>query len=292
MLKSSKGIQPSNNTDALFRAWSQFIFDGMIAGGWVQTADTGQINFATVTRPTIANNARGYVILRMDDALQATVPVYLRLDFGSGGAANNMGLWVTLGAASDGAGAITNPWLSNPTSAQPLVSSLSNSTSLVQPYSFLSADNDRVQIAIAYNAAGAVGMIMSLERTHSPSGAHDGTGVIFYYGAASASFNRNQYLFAADLPQPPVENGFVAILPIRNVSVTSQNWGIGIPIPFAGLAQQPGSDVLVTQTNDALKYGRFGIDIYGRRVVYQAMFDGRVTGFGHDGTSIILLRAD
>ncbi len=81
-------------------------------------------------------------------------------------------------------------------------------------------------------------------------------------------------------------------MPFRNVGVASEHWGIGIPFPFAGLAQQPGMGVLVTQTLDATVYGRFGIDIYKRRVTYQAIFSARLTGFGHDGTTVVLLRAD
>lgn len=293
MLTSSKGIQPSNSTDAQFRAWSKFIFDGMVAGGWVQTADTGQIDFATVTRPTIANSARGYAVLRMDDSLQASVPVFARLDFGSGGAATVMAVWMTLGPSSDGAGAIGTPWLSNPTTAVALIQAGSSSTSLIQPFSWVSADTARAQVAVAFNAAASTtGLVFSLERTKTASGGDDGTGLLFLYGFGSASFNRNQYLFAADVTQPPVELGSAAVLTLRAPGVTSHNWGIGVPIPFAGLAQQPGSGVLVTQLNDASVIGRFVIYVYGERIIYQNVFSARLTGFGHDGTSQVLLRAD
>jgi len=291
--KSSKAIQPNNSTDAAFRAWSKFIFDGMIAGGWVQTADTGQINFATVTRPLAGNTARGYIIVRMDGSLQSTVPVYMRMDFGSGGSAAVMGVWVTLGPSSTGAGVINTPWLSNPTSGAALVQTASSSSAMVQPYSFISADTDRVHFVIGVNAAAStICILMSLERTKSASGNADGTGLLFYYSGSGGALNRNQYLFAADVPQPPVEQGTVAILPIRNTGVTSQNWGIGIPTPFAGLSQQPGLGVLITQSLDATNYGRFGIDVYGDRVVYQALFSVRATGFGRDGTTVVLMRFD
>lgn len=291
--KSSKGIQPSNSTDAFFRAWSKFIFDTMVAGGWVQTADTGQINFTTVTRPTLTNEQRGYVIMRMDDALQATAPVFLKMGFGSSGAANNMGVWLTLGASSDGAGTINNPWLSNASGTAPLVQAANNSTSLVQPYSWGSAGKARLQVVVAHNfAAVANSILISLERTKTGAGSDDATGLLLFYTASGGSVNRNQFLFAADVSQPPVEQGSQAILPLRNPGVTSQNWGISVPFPFAGLAQQPGKGILVTQTGDATIYGRFAIDVYGERITYNALFSYRLPGFNHDGVSIVLLRFD
>jgi hypothetical protein len=55
----------------------------MVAGGWVQTADTGQIDFATQAKPAGANTDAGYVVMRMNDVHQALRPVYVRLTFGS-----------------------------------------------------------------------------------------------------------------------------------------------------------------------------------------------------------------
>jgi hypothetical protein len=47
-LTLSNTLKPSNSSNALFRAWTKFIRDGFVAGGWLQTTDTGQIDFGTV----------------------------------------------------------------------------------------------------------------------------------------------------------------------------------------------------------------------------------------------------
>jgi hypothetical protein len=68
--------------DATFRVWGSGLAAQIAAMGLVQTSDTGQINWATVTRPAIGALA-GYEMWRFNDALQATKPVFIRLDYGS-----------------------------------------------------------------------------------------------------------------------------------------------------------------------------------------------------------------
>jgi hypothetical protein len=98
----------SNNTDALFRAWINEIHTAITAFGWVRTADTGQIDFATVARPAAINTFQGYAIYRMDDALQATAAVFLRIDFGTGSATDAPALKIRLAiGGTDGAGNLT-----------------------------------------------------------------------------------------------------------------------------------------------------------------------------------------
>lgn len=99
-----------NTSDATFRAWVSALV-GALTAVLVQTADTGQINVATVTRPATVNTSAGYVILRFSDALQATRPIFIKVEFGTGSnptvASTLPQLWLTVGKGSDGAGNIT-----------------------------------------------------------------------------------------------------------------------------------------------------------------------------------------
>ena len=72
-------IPVANNTDANFRLWCDFINDVLTTAGWVNTADTGQINLVTVTAPVAASTKQGYQIWRMNDALQSTKPCFIRI---------------------------------------------------------------------------------------------------------------------------------------------------------------------------------------------------------------------
>lgn len=93
--------------DATFRQWAQGIHNALVAVGMVQTADTGQINLATAARPGALNTAAGYEIFRFSDALQATAPVFIKIEYGVGGALDRPSIAVTVGTGTNGAGTLS-----------------------------------------------------------------------------------------------------------------------------------------------------------------------------------------
>jgi hypothetical protein len=70
--------------DSDFRSWGSGLSAQLAAIGLVKTSDTGQIDWTTVLKPTSSGQIRGFEIWRFNDALQATKPVFIRLDYGSG----------------------------------------------------------------------------------------------------------------------------------------------------------------------------------------------------------------
>lgn len=94
-------------TDAGFRAWAQKIHDALAAVGLTNTADTGQINLATVATPAANATDAGYQIWRFNDADQAAEPVFFKISYGRGGAATTPRLSIQTGRGSDGAGNLT-----------------------------------------------------------------------------------------------------------------------------------------------------------------------------------------
>lgn len=99
-----------NTTSEEFRRWGKAISDGIRAVGLVQTADTGQINWATVAAPTSGSavgTVQGHEIWQFDDALQATAPIFVKIEYGARVATEFPEMWVTLGRGSDGVGNIT-----------------------------------------------------------------------------------------------------------------------------------------------------------------------------------------
>lgn len=93
------GIQ--STSDATFRAWVSELLGYMIGVGMSYTADTGQINTATVARPA-ANASAGYAIFNLFSGL-----LYMKLEFGCGGSQTYPQMWITVGTGTDGAGTIT-----------------------------------------------------------------------------------------------------------------------------------------------------------------------------------------
>jgi hypothetical protein len=99
-----------HSTDALFRVWGSELSAKFAAVGLVQTADTGQINWATATRAanssSFATGNAGYEIWRFNDSVQAAAPIYMKVLYGTGlSGAPRIGIEV--GTGSDGAGTLT-----------------------------------------------------------------------------------------------------------------------------------------------------------------------------------------
>jgi hypothetical protein len=95
----------AHTTDAQFRAWGLELSNALQAAGFVKTADTGQINWATVVRPAI-NTSAGYEIYRFDDALQGTYPIFFKLEYGATTSATVAAMWLTVATGSNGAGTL------------------------------------------------------------------------------------------------------------------------------------------------------------------------------------------
>jgi len=97
----------AHTTDAEFRTWG-VEFNAKVAAtvSMVQAADTGQINWVTVTRPG-SNTNGGYEIWYLNDSLHATAPVYFRIDYGTGGGTGNPRIQITIGTGTNGAGTLT-----------------------------------------------------------------------------------------------------------------------------------------------------------------------------------------
>lgn len=98
----------AQTTNAQFQAWVNEVITALVTTcGLTQTTDTGQINPATVSTPGAINTSQGYVILRFNDTLQSTSPIFIKLEFGSAGAITTPQMWVTMGQGSNGSGTLT-----------------------------------------------------------------------------------------------------------------------------------------------------------------------------------------
>lgn len=96
-------FSPSNASDATFRAWGTDLNTSFAAVGLVQTADTGQINWTTVTKPAVGNTYAGYEIWRFSDS-----SIYMKWEYGTGSStALNIGIRLTIGTGSNGSGTLT-----------------------------------------------------------------------------------------------------------------------------------------------------------------------------------------
>lgn len=271
--RTSSSLLPDNSTDAHFRAWAGFIEDTLVTtGGWVVTGDTGQTAPASLAHPTIANTKQGYRVYRMADTLQGTSPVFMRIDFGSTATINNPGFWVTIGTGSDGAGTITGIVWNGGASATPNVGNSSNTTSLTNN-SYGSADTNRASLALFVQSNANYHLVFCIERTKDATGADTGVGLLIgYVPPALATLSRSRYIVLAGGSQPTEETGLSYILTQKNPSETfGSDIGCGIVIPFKGVAQQPGTNVMIVNSNDVSTEGQFTLTLYSSSRTYQQL---------------------
>lgn len=177
----------SGNTD--FQTWVQGLEAQFSACNLTQTADTGQINSATVTLPA-ANASAGYHIYRFNDSQQTARPMYLKLEFGVSNTTDKPNLWLTMGSGSDGAGNLTG----SVTSRKSLNTTTSKSAGITLP-SYCSGDGSRISLVTNYDSASAnFGLAFVIDRTRDANNNTTSDMVTVYQGAtASGSWCQSIY---------------------------------------------------------------------------------------------------
>lgn len=98
----------SQTTEAGFRAWGARFSQMLADAGLVKTADTGQIDWATATLPGV-NTISGYEVWQFTDALQATAPIFFKVEYGTGGNSSSLLVYLTVSTATNGAGNLSSP---------------------------------------------------------------------------------------------------------------------------------------------------------------------------------------
>lgn len=132
-------------TDAAFRVWGSELSVKLAAVGMVQTADTGQINWTTVTRAA-GSTAAGYEIWRLSSS-----NLFFKLEYGSGNANTSPSLWLTAGTGSNGSGTLTGQQ-----STRKQVGATANPTSTTTNYqSYLCASANYFGLAWKIGASAA-----------------------------------------------------------------------------------------------------------------------------------------
>lgn len=175
-----------HNGDTGFRAWGSELSARLQAAGLVQTSDTGQVNWLTVTRPS-SNVYSGYEIYQLDDSLSGARPIFLKFEYGTGGGATVPSIRVTVGNGSNGSGTLTGLL----TSARPItVSNGSASSSTTDFPSWLCVTDGFIGLfhksGMSGTGAGR-GNLFSLTRTCDDDGVPTTDGATCYFGNTSGS---------------------------------------------------------------------------------------------------------
>lgn len=186
------------DNDANFRIWGKAISDGLQAVGGIAKLSagdsSGQIDWTSVTKPA-ANTAAGYEMYAFADTLQATVPVFIKIEYGSGASGNVVSIWITVGFAHDGAGA-----LSGFTTTRYQYTTSYNFAVTVYATSHISAATNRLAFLLRVNPTTSQTnqpYSLSVERTHAANGSDTNYGVIVLIGNGASTWYNYLVSFAS-----------------------------------------------------------------------------------------------
>lgn len=102
-------IVSNPGSDAAYNAWAGAISNALDSIGVTKVADTGAVaSWGAVVRPT-SGTAPHFEIRKLDTPATGACPVYIRLNYGIGAAANSLILEVSTGTGTNGAGVLTGP---------------------------------------------------------------------------------------------------------------------------------------------------------------------------------------
>jgi hypothetical protein len=277
MATATSSFLPDASTDANFRAWGSWISTELAAMGWVQTADTGQINWTTVTHPTVANTVQGYEVWRMADTLQATAPVFLKIEYGSGNLAAVPGLWATVGTASNGAGTLTGA-----TTTRTQFGNGINSTAASLPC-YISGDTSRVHLAMFANGTAVLGntihgQMMSIERSHDTTGADTNTAATIVLCACNNGatwITRQQTLpTTGGGGAPTMESGTLAASTTNTSAIYGTSTGVSSIFPFLGQLLNPLIGLFAVISADFSALSTMTLNPYGTNHNYLCLGGG------------------
>jgi hypothetical protein len=232
-----------NTTDASFRAWSLGIHGAILGCGWITSSDLNQINLATAAHPTASSHFVGFNVYQMNDTLQSTAPVYMKVEYGAGNNQQLPQVAVTISNATDGNGSL----IGAATAARKLCGgTVAASAGMITGsyyQSMFSGTTSRFTAALwaSQQVQGAFGLF-SVERSHDNSGQDTNAFIYVVYGTGGANIGT---LVSQTLPTnpayplPPLENGITALLPQGITHNGTDTFVFAPGVPTIGSPQNP-----------------------------------------------------
>lgn len=189
---SSSALSFVHNTDAEFRAWVGGIINGLASAGAVRTSDTGQIDLATVTRPTSSSSQmRGYAMYRLGVGATAT---YIKLEFGGGNTAVQTGIQVSVGFATDGAGNLIGESI-------PAMVQYNSTPSATPSMTYFSASAEHLTVAWNTGGTAASRYLIHTELLVDGSGLATAQGVFMLHAGSTSGSQANEVLLRGGAPR-------------------------------------------------------------------------------------------
>lgn len=186
MTTNSWSSPVDHTTDAGFRTWGSELNSKFAAVGMTQTADTGQIDWTTVTLPT-GNTIAGYEIWELSGGF-----ITLRIMYGTANAAAMPEIQIQVGNGSDGSGNLTGTISGNTSIHNFNAQGMASTTTNYQSYLCATADYMMLSWKISGVSTGLIGdvptCVFMVMQTVDSTGAATSSGYLYYSGNRGGGF--------------------------------------------------------------------------------------------------------
>lgn len=185
MSKVISSLTPDNQSNAGFRAYGLGISTAL-QSLLTLVAQTGQINWSTVTAPSSNGDIRGFEVYRFNDTLQATAPIFIKVEYGSTTIQRERPvLKMTVGKSVNGSGTIGDVLLP----ATEVIQAGNIPNAVPSNCYFGNGDGSCLVISLWPTEAAfqTQGSYLALERSRDVSGAATGDAVWWQFSGATAT---------------------------------------------------------------------------------------------------------
>lgn len=237
--------------------------------GWVQTADTGQVDWDTISSVPGASSFV-YEVWQTNDSFTSQ-PIFLKIEYGSTSSSTVPNIAYTVGTGSDGSGNITGT-----NTSRQLIRSASPGTFAGQDTYFmncyLSGDASRfcfVMFDDLQNTHNAWPMLFSIERNVTSTGVYTNT----YFTVLAVGFSNNprqQHLLFSGSATPAETTCFLTIQPRTannangNITANGKYGNAVSPVfPLIGFMDYPGLNVQIGYFTDFVNGAPTTLTVYG-----------------------------
>lgn len=235
--------------NAGFRSLGLQISQAFEAVGFIKTADTGQIDWATVLKPTSGATMAGFEIRQLPaSALQTANPVLVKISYGTSNQSQFvMGFTMQVGHTTDGAGTFTGI-------AGTIISCYSYDNNATGNMNFISCDADHFSMALFLGIAGTTSnyyCIFTVDRLRDETGTALDTGVnVFVLGN---TVPQQCILLAgagAQFPTTPLTTPMCLMPPGANTNTTmGANINFSYVYPYLGYTGNPDMNLIIYPGN-------------------------------------------
>lgn len=272
-----------SSTITNFKEWAQAISSAFSTFGWVQSSDSGQVNWSTIATVP-GSNSYVYEIWEPNDGL---TNFYVKVEYGNTNNANSPGMRLSLGTGTNGAGTLTGTVLGPLLTTTSAYTPPSNTT---QYECNFSGALGRIGVMMWRNGGNNCQMFFAIERAVNASGSYTGSYVTLWTTGNNGATLHGSYqatlVFGVGTTPLATTSNYSNSPIVRYIWLggSSSAFNGSIPMdtcsPCVGYFDSPCTAVGVALAMDISEGAAFTVTLYGATRTYLPSANGQFRYFG------------